>query len=179
MARIRSFPPIEDAAARTLILGTMPGIASLAAQQYYAHPRNAFWTILGGLLGFDPKLEYPKRTQLLITHRIALWDVLQSCRRFGSLDSDIEAESIVANDFGRFFGRHRHIQHVYFNGAGAEVLYRRHVLRSLPLAPDRMYTRLPSTSPANASIPLPTKASAWRVVLTTPSRNFTSPRRPR
>ena len=179
MARIRSFPPIEDAAARTLILGTMPGIASLTAKQYYAHPRNAFWSILGDLLEFDPKLDYATRTQLLVADGIALWDVLQSCRRFGSLDSDIQAESIVANDFGRFFGLHPHIQYIYFNGASAEALYRRHVLRSLPLMPDRIYVRLPSTSPANASIPLAAKASAWRAVLTTRSRNFTNRRGPR
>ena len=176
---VHSFPPIEDASARTLILGTMPGIASLAAQQYYAHPRNAFWGILGGLLGFDPKLDYTTRTQRLIADGIALWDVLQSCRRLGSLDSAIEAESIIANDFGRFFGRHPHIQTVYFNGASAEALYRRHVLRSLPLLSKRRYVRLPSTSPANASISVTAKASAWRAVLATRTRNYTNGRHPR
>jgi len=179
MARIRSFPPIEDAAARTLILGTMPGIASLTAQQYYAHPRNAFWSILGDLLEFDPKLDYATRTQLLVADGIALWDVLQSCRRFGSLDSDIQAESIVANDFGRFFGLHPHIQYIYFNGASAEALYRRHVLRSVPLLSDRCYIRLPSTSPANASISFTAKASAWRAVLATRTRDYTNGRHPR
>lgn len=179
MARIRSFPPIEDAAARTLILGTMPGVASLTAKQYYAHPRNVFWSIMGSLLGFDPNLDYATRTRLLIANGIAVWDVLQSCRRFGSLDSDIEPESIVANDFDRFFGRHPHIQHVYFNGASAEGLYRRHVLRNLPLVSDRVYRRLPSTSPANASISLIIKVSAWRAALAPRSQNYTNRRRPR
>ena len=69
MARIRSFPPIEDASAHTLILGTMPGAASLAARQYYAHPRNAFWSILGELIGFDPRIDYLERTRKLIDGR--------------------------------------------------------------------------------------------------------------
>jgi hypoxanthine-DNA glycosylase len=97
------FPPIEGASAHTLILGTMPGAASLAVTQYYAHPRNAFWTILADLVGFDPQLDYVARTQRLVDAGIAVWDVLRSCERRGSLDSEIDRTSVVANDFDRFF----------------------------------------------------------------------------
>ena len=165
MARIRSFPPIEDVSAHTLILGTMPGVASLAARQYYAHPRNAFWSILADLLGFDPSLDYVERTQRLIGAGIAVWDVLRSCERRGSLDSEIDRTSAVANDFARFFEQHPRVDRVFFNGANAEALYRRHVSRTLVAASTVTYARLPSTSPANASIALAAKAEAWRVAI--------------
>ena len=165
MARIRSFPPIEGASAHTLILGTMPGAASLAAVQYYAHPRNAFWTILADLIGFDPQLDYVARTQRLVDAGIAVWDVLRSCERRGSLDSDIDRTSVVANDFGRFFRQHPKIHRVFFNGGNAESLYRRHVWRTLAPAQSLSYRRLPSTSPANASIARAAKAEVWRVAI--------------
>ena len=164
MARIRSFPPIEGASAHTLILGTMPGAASLAARQYYAHPRNAFWAIFAELVGFDPSLGYPERTQRLVDAGIAVWDVLCSCERRGSLDSEIDRTSIVANNFQQFFELHPRSGRVFFNGANAEALYRRHVSSTLATAHDLSYRRLPSTSPANASITLSAKAAAWRVV---------------
>ena len=162
MARVRSFPPIEHASAHTLILGTMPGAASLAARQYYAHPRNAFWSILGELFGFDPRIDYAERTRKVVDAGIAVWDVLRSCERPGSLDSDIDRGSIVANDFRQFFVRHSRIDRVFFNGANAEALYRRRVSGTLPR--QASYTRLPSTSPAHASIALSAKIEAWRVV---------------
>ncbi|HTL00389.1 MAG TPA: DNA-deoxyinosine glycosylase [Pseudomonadales bacterium] len=165
MARVRSFPPIEDQSARTLILGTMPGVASLAAGQYYAHPRNAFWTILADLLGFDPSLAYVERTQRLIGAGIALWDVLRSCERRGSLDSKIDRTSVVANDFARFFEEHPCVDRVFFNGGNAEALYRRHVSRTLVGTRVVSHMRLPSTSPANASIAAAAKAEAWRVAI--------------
>lgn len=164
MARIRSFPPIEGASTHTLILGTMPGAASLAARQYYAHPRNAFWNILGELVGFEPGIAYVERTRRLVDAGIAVWDVLRSCVRQGSLDSDIERGSIVTNDFEQFFERHPRIDRVFFNGANAEALYRRHVLGTI--THDSNYVRLPSTSPANASLAPSAKTDAWRVVTT-------------
>ena len=166
MARVRSFPPIERATARTLILGTMPGVASLTAGQYYAHPRNGFWTILGRLLGFDAQLDYPTRVERLHTAGIAVWDVLRSCERPGSLDARIRSSSIVANDFRVFFGRHPQIERVCFNGATAAALFRRHVIHTLDDAPSRRYVQLPSTSPANASVRLSDKTDAWRAIVT-------------
>jgi hypoxanthine-DNA glycosylase len=159
--RVRSFAPIAGRGARVLILGSMPGAASLAAKRYYAHPHNAFWPILGKLLGFDPAAPYRRREQALKKARIAVWDVLQSCVREGSLDASIEAE--VANDFRAFLRMHPSITHVYFNGAKAEASFRRHVFARIgrPLR----YRRLPSTSPAHASLSMPRKLVAWRAIL--------------
>jgi hypoxanthine-DNA glycosylase len=165
VARISSFPPIEAPSARTLILGTMPGAASLAAREYYAHPRNLFWTICAELLRFARDEPYADRVAHLRAAGVAVWDVLHSCDRRGSLDSDIARTSIVANDFERFFTIHRHIERVFFNGTAAATLFRRHVqaVGAAPLAIN--YTRLPSTSPANAGISPAAKRRAWRVVV--------------
>jgi hypoxanthine-DNA glycosylase len=160
-ARVRSFGPIATRNAKILILGSMPGRASLAAGQYYAHRHNAFWKIVCSLLGIDPASPYQARVRALRASRIAVWDVLHSCVRPGSLDSSIEEET--ANDFKVFFRHHPGIAQVFFNGAKAEASFRRHVLPALerPLH----YTRLPSTSPAHASIPYARKLKAWRAIL--------------
>jgi hypoxanthine-DNA glycosylase len=176
MARVRSFPPIAGTDAHTLILGTMPGVASLTAGQYYAHSRNGFWTILGRLLGFDAQLDYTLRVQRLLTCGIAVWDVLQSCERSGSLDARIQPASVVANDFKEFFHRHPGVLRVCFNGAAAQALFRRHVIQTLDDAPWRSYVRLPSTSPANAAIALSDKLDAWRAVVTPSASVATRPR---
>ena len=144
----------------------MPGRASLAAGQYYAHRQNAFWKIVCSLLGTDPASPYRARVRALHASRIALWDVLHSCVRPGSLDSSIEEET--ANDFNAFFRRHPGIAHVFFNGAKAEASFRRHVLPAIERTlRDRVisYHRLPSTSPAHASIPYARKRRAWRAIL--------------
>jgi len=162
-----SFPPIENPTARVLILGSMPGVASLRAQQYYAHPRNQFWPILGALLGVDVvAMAYPARIQALIDADLALWDVLQSCHRPGSLDSDIAPDSIVANDFVHFFQRHPAITHVFFNGAAAAQHFSRLVQPALDDSDRRplLCTRLPSTSPAHASLNFAAKLAAWRAM---------------
>lgn len=162
-ARIRSFAPIAGRNAQVLILGSMPGRASLQAGQYYAHPHNAFWCIAAELLHFDPASPYATRSKALRSARIALWDVLRSCVRQGSLDSMIERESETANDFQGFFRTHQGITHVFFNGAKAESSFRRHVLPGLETT--LRYQRLPSTSPANAFLPLRRKVAAWRAIL--------------
>jgi hypoxanthine-DNA glycosylase len=146
-----------------LILGSMPGRASLAAGRYYAHRQNAFWRIVCGLLDVDPHAPYTKKVQAVKAARIAVWDVLHSCVRRGSLDTMIENESEIANDFRAFFRSHRGIAHVYFNGAKAEASFRRHVLPEIAVR--LRYTRLPSTSPANASVPWRRKRAAWRAIL--------------
>jgi hypoxanthine-DNA glycosylase len=155
----------------------MPGIASLRAGQYYAHPRNQFWPLMGALLGRDlAELAYPERVQCLLDAGIALWDVLQSCQRPGSLDADIAPASIIANDFAAFFQRHPAITHVFFNGAAAAQHFNARV--SPLLALPRLHTqRLPSTSPAHAALDFPAKLAAWRAVAevlgqtTRPNRN--------
>jgi len=164
MARVRSFEPIENAKAEVLVLGSMPGRASLAAGQYYAHSQNAFWRIAAELLRFDPASPYDKKVRALKAARIALWDVLHSCTREGSLDASIESDSQIANDFRKFLRAHEKIRRVFFNGAKAEACFRRHVLPEID-APFMNYLRLPSTSPANASMSFARKLSAWRVIL--------------
>jgi len=165
-AHVRSFAPIADAKARVLILGSMPGKASLAAGQYYAHPQNLFWRILGEVAGVGPALPYEARARALKSRGIALWDVLESCAREGSLDSAIDDASISANDFASFYRAHPRIAHVFFNGAKAEACYRRHVLPALGDAPAPPgYHRLPSTSPANASMSRAHKHRVWTQAL--------------
>jgi TDG/mug DNA glycosylase family protein len=162
-ARVRCFAPIARGDARVLILGSMPGRASLAAGQYYAHRHNSFWRIASELLHFDPDAPYRERARALRSARVALWDVLHSCVRPGSMDAMIDRDSELANDFRRFFRTHREITHVFFNGAKAEASFRRHVLPELE-APLR-YQRLPSTSPANAAVPFARKRRAWQAIL--------------
>lgn len=139
----------------------MPGVESLRRKQYYAHPQNQFWKFMEALFGIDRASPYRTRVRALKARRIALWDVLQSCVREGSLDARIDEE--VANNFSAFFGAHRAITHVFFNGAKAEACYRRHVR---PDAGRPMhYARLPSTSPAHASLSMARKLAAWRAIL--------------
>jgi double-stranded uracil-DNA glycosylase len=160
----RSFPPIARADARLLILGSMPGQASLAAREYYAHPRNAFWPIMATLLGFAADSPYAERTCALRAASIALWDVLDSCKRPGSLDSAIVRQSTAVNDFAGFFRSHPEIHHVFFNGVTAESIFRKHVLSK----PDRSgltLVRLPSTSPAHAGLSRDAKLDQWRSIL--------------
>jgi TDG/mug DNA glycosylase family protein len=163
MADLYGFPPIADAHARVLILGSMPGQASLNAQQYYAHPRNLFWPMMAQLLQFDPALDYPARAQALKKHGVALWDVLQSCQREGSLDANIRQET--ANDFNQFLVEHPQIRTIFFNGDKAAKSFRQWVMPHLNQT-DLAFIRLPSTSPANASQSLDLKQLAWQQILT-------------
>lgn len=164
MPLIHSFAPIVNQHARVLILGSMPGAASLRAGEYYAHPRNHFWRLLAEVTGFDASSSYVERTTALATAQIAVWDVLQSCLRQGSLDSSIDKSSQQPNDFQSFFRDYSRIERVYFNGGAAEQIYRRHVLPQLD-RPSLSYARLPSSSPANASWSFERKLAAWRDIV--------------
>jgi hypoxanthine-DNA glycosylase len=159
MPRIRSFPPVRADDATVLILGSMPGKESLQQNQYYAHPQNAFWKIMGELAGAHRHLPYPERLRALVAAQIALWDVLATCERKSSLDSHIRNEK--ANDFAAFFAQHPHITHVYFNGAKAEQSFKRFVLGRQKLPPLE-FVRLPSTSPAHAGMRYEEKLRVWR-----------------
>lgn len=151
--------------ARILVLGTLPGQASLAAGEYYAHPRNQFWRIVCDVLGAPIDLPYEARVHLLLDHGIALWDVCAAAHRPGSLDCSIEAATVVANDFRRFFAAHPRILRVCLNGQEAAKLYQRLVVKTLSEHLKNAWIALPSTSPANAGVPFEAKRRAWQAAL--------------
>lgn len=161
--KARSFLPIADPQAKILILGSMPGVESLRRRQYYAHPQNRFWPLMADILDFEPTADYAARTQALMRNHVALWDVLKTCERPGSLDSNIRKGLI--NDFASFFRAHPQIHTVFFNGVKAEASFHRQALSALGALPLR-YVRLPSTSPANAAISLAKKKRAWSQIKT-------------
>jgi hypoxanthine-DNA glycosylase len=169
MNRITSFPPIAEKSAQWLILGSIPGVLSLQANQYYAHPRNAFWRIMASLYGFNEDLPYESRAAQLKASGVAVWDVLHSCMRVGSLDSAIENGSRIPNDFALFFKTYPHIKLVGFNGGEAEKSFNQLVMPKLKLCHNLnmnsiRFVRLPSTSPAHA-LSLEKKVTAWREAL--------------
>lgn len=165
VAQPHCFAPVSSKQARVLIIGSFPGMRSLEQQQYYAHPRNAFWPLMAELLGFDRDLDYHDRLVVLLRWRIALWDVLHCCSRSGSLDAAIEPDSIIVNDFVGFFRDHPLLKAVFFNGVRAEKEFRRRVIPELG---DRHVSlelvRLPSTSPAMASLSFTEKVASWEAI---------------
>jgi TDG/mug DNA glycosylase family protein len=165
MLQVHSFPPIASRTSRVLILGTMPGKVSLRERQYYAHPQNQFWRIVGEILGLDSASPYEARVASVRSASIALWDVLKSCTRKGSMDSAIEASSAVPNDIAGFLSEHPQIRRVCFNGATSEALYMSHVRPRLAANREVQHLRLPSTSPANAALPFAAKLKAWQAIV--------------
>jgi len=157
------FPPASSSSARILILGSFPGVTSLEKQQYYAYPRNSFWKIILSLLDLSDSLAYAERIAALIERNIALWDVLYSCSRSGSLDSAIESGSIVANDFTTFFEIHPLIKAIFFNGNKAETEFFKQVAPFVNLSCNVFY-KLPSTSPAMAAMTVDQKKEAWSII---------------
>ena len=159
------FPPVADPRARVMVLGSLPGPVSLREQQYYAQPRNAFWRIMGELVGASPELPYEARLEIMRRHHVALWDVCASAQRPGALDASIRRASVVPNDFVGFFAAHRELRLVCFNGQAAAELYRRRVQPGLPEDLSRLRNEtLPSTSPAHAAMSFEQKLERWRVV---------------
>jgi TDG/mug DNA glycosylase family protein len=160
------FAPLASPDAKILILGSFPGKESLRKQEYYAHPRNAFWFIIQTLFDLEGSLSYLERVKALKSNRVALWDVLLSCRREGSLDSSIDDTTIHVNDFTLFFRKHTEIGWVFFNGLKAEKEYQKRVLSSIGLfCPALQYCRLPSTSPAMAMLTRDEKLTQWAGIL--------------
>ena len=161
----RGFPPIAAPDARLLILGSLPGQASLAAQQYYAQPQNAFWRIMGELFDAGRDVPYPERVERLRASGVALWDVCKAAVRPGSLDASIDLKTVVTNDFERFFRAHPGIVHVCVNGGTAHRLYVRRVQPILPEPQSSLPLHLlPSTSPAHASLRFAQKLERWRLL---------------
>jgi hypoxanthine-DNA glycosylase len=152
-------PAIARADARLFILGSLPGDASLAARQYYAHPRNAFWQLVGSVIGEDLRsLEYDSRLARLVANRIGLWDVVARATRPGSLDQKIRDAG--HNPLADFLAGFPQLEAVAFNGGLAAVAGRK-LLASASLA----LIDLPSSSPANTR-PFAEKAAAWSVLKT-------------
>ena len=161
--RDRCFPPIETGNVDTLILGSLPGRRSLEMQQYYAHPHNAFWKLIGIIFDADGELPYARRVKILTRHRIALWDVLAAATRPGSLDSSIVHASVRVNDFEAFFRAHPRLRRVFFNGRKAEQMFARFAVPKLGAEfPAIRYECLPSTSPAHAGMTFAKKLDRWR-----------------
>lgn len=161
-AASEGFPPIAKEDARTLVLGSLPGVRSIAEQQYYAHPRNAFWPIMKALFAIDG--DYKSRCRQMVMKRMAIWDVLQSSVRPGSLDADIRLDDARPNDFAWFFDEHPDIGTVVFNGKKAESLFKRFV-DARPRNSSVRFRTLPSTSPAYAAMPFSIKMAKWREAL--------------
>ncbi len=161
---LQSFDPVTPAGAVCLILGSMPGVASLEAHQYYAHRQNAFWKILQSIFGGSIET-YTERLQILDNNKIALWDSLKYCHRPGSLDANIDKNSVQCNDFENLLQQYPTIKIIAFNGKAAEKWFRKLALPCLS-APER-YTlvSLPSSSPAMAMLSVESKAAHWREAL--------------
>jgi len=163
--RVQSFAPLASPDAVVLILGSMPGVASLRQQQYYAHPKNLFWDFMGEMFDAGRECPYAERLRRLAAHGLALWDVAHRCVRPGSLDAAIDTASVEPNDFTMLFRCCPHIRHIFFNGRKAAELYRRLVLPALPEDVRQIErSTLPSTSPANAAIPVAVRRHRWLAV---------------
>jgi hypoxanthine-DNA glycosylase len=156
---LRGFPPIAGADTHTMILGSFPGEASLAATQYYAHPRNQFWRLLGAVLGETHlhDMPYDARLERVLSHGIGIWDVLDACHREGSLDSAIRHAQ--PNDFASLREHAPLLRKVCFNGKAAG--------RFAPVIAAAGYATLvlPSSSPAHAALSFEQKLALWREVL--------------
>ena len=162
METICGFPPIADAHSRVLILGSMPGVASLRKGQYYGHPQNAFWRLMAALLCEPFSEDYGQRTAMLLRHGVALWDVVHCCERAGSLDAHIKNPEI--NDFASFFSAHPDIRSVYLNGQTAYNLFKKNAGVEFP---GMEFVRLGSTSPAHA-VTFEARLNDWQQILPLP-----------
>ncbi len=154
--RHASFAPVVDAATRVLVLGSLPGTASLAAGRYYAHPQNGFWRLVGGAIGVDlAGLDYDRRLDALRAAGIGLWDVVASARRRGSLDGSLR--DVERHDLAALVATLPRLRLVAFNGRTAAAIG----TRALPTGTPQL--TLPSSSPAH-TLTFAAKAAAWRAL---------------
>ena len=163
MARVQSFAPVIGERPRILILGSMPGVASLDAVQYYAHPRNVFWPIMAELFSIDASVDYAQRIVQISAAPVILWDTLRRCYRPGSLDSSIARDSVEANDIPALLDEYPDVRVVACNGASSANYFRK--LVSARISPSIELLQMPSTSPANAAMNFEQKLAAWRRLL--------------
>lgn len=173
---ISSFNAVCNEQTHTLLLGTMPGVASLTAHQYYAHKRNAFWPIMMAMLqhrtpdySMHIEMGYDDKIDVLQSAGFGLWDVLAECERPGSLDASIKPQSVKMNDFPGLLANYKGIQRIAFNGKAAQQLFRRHALPNLETSGVNIesiqWISLPSSSPAMASLTLQQKYKIWTELL--------------
>ena len=182
-ALVASFPPQVGGGCRVLILGTVPSVRSLHMRQSFAHPHNLFWPFMGTLFDAGPELPYAERIARLHAAGIGIWDVLKQCERPGSLDSSIRAASEMANDIPALLDAYPTIVAIALNGAKAQQVFARRITPRIDAR--RSFgsfgievLALPSTSPANASIPRAAKLERWRALLrwaATPPLGATKP----
>jgi hypoxanthine-DNA glycosylase len=150
--------PVVGDGARVLILGSFPSERSLVASEYYANRRNQFWPLLGAVFGFDADMPYAQRVDAVVQHGVALWDVVHSCRRVGSMDAKIDRKTLVINDFEGLLATNPAIERVFVNGLTAFELFERYVETALPAV------RLPSSSGA-MTMSFADKLSHWSAVI--------------
>lgn len=150
-----TFEPVYDKNSKILILGTFPSVKSRENQFFYGHPQNRFWKVIAQLTGEEvPKTIEEKKT-LLLRNRIAIWDVIHSCKIIGSSDSSIQ--DVVVNDFSNIL-KNANIEKIYANGGKAYELYQKYAFEKT----GREIIKLPSTSPANAGWSLERLCEAWK-----------------
>lgn len=155
----KSFKPSIDENTRQIIIGTMPSAASLAAQQYYAHPQNKFWPIVCEIFtGKEPPSDYQSRLHILLKNKTGLWDSLAFCERKGSLDKDIKEEK--PNDFTTLLKKYPKVKRLVFNGKNAQAFFIKYFGRLDGVE----YIALPSTSPANAALSYKEKLKTWKII---------------
>lgn len=166
--RVESFPPQVGAGCVLLVLGTVPSVRSLQLRQSYGHGQNLFWPFMGEMFGAGPELPYAERIARLQRRGIGIWDVLEVCERRGSLDSAIVPGSEVANDIPRLLDLQPTISAIALNGGKAQQAFRRHIAPRLAADMRARITvlDLPSTSPANASMPRALKRERWQALNT-------------
>jgi len=161
----RGLEPIARFDAETLILGSLPSERSIQSGEYFAHPRNAFWRIMGKLVNAGPELGYPDRVKQVLLKRLAIWDVLAAAVRPGSLDAAIQQKTAQANDFTVFLREHSAIRRVCFNGQKAAGMFDRLIMPGIGnRAGEIHFVTLPSTSPAYAAMSFEQKLSKWSII---------------
>jgi len=153
-----TFLPVYNQKSRVLVLGSFPSVKSREQKFYYGHPRNRFWKVIAGLTGAFVPQTIEEKTQLLLEHHIAVWDVIASCDIIGSSDSSIK--NVVVNDFSQVL-KQSSIHTIYANGTKAYDLYCRYAKEDT----GKEIVKLPSTSPANAAWNLDRLCRAWKVVV--------------
>lgn len=164
----KSFLPSIDDKSEILILGSMPGVKSLEEQQYYAHPQNRFWKLMGMFCNKEnlAELNYPEKLQILLKNKIALWDVIKFCNRDGSLDSNIKNE--IPNDIPELLKRFPNIKVICLNGNKSYSAFKKYFPK---LSEKYNCFKMPSTSPANARYKLEDLYNEWREAINT-SKTF-------